>query len=287
MLFLGSHTFSTNHSLPVNLMEMTNGGGGFGLAPSRGAERGLLSPFCRAILIGGQWCAMLRSTGAMCWSHGWSRGVGFGGHQVSRSPSSAQTAELQARCQRVLDAESRDSAPQGWWSSCGAGCSLGISSMAMGAQCGASSTMRQRGSAGHAVSPSGSGRSSSSSSLRLFEEAISGRAGSSYHSLLTPGRQEGEPASPPHPHRALPQRPVPAELAPCIPGTLVTPQSRAMACPKVGDTPSVRTSMPTAPQTPWGGCASAQHPRGGKQRVEGTGPVHPHISKCVFGGPPS
>lgn len=48
----------------------------------------------------------------------------------------------------------------------------------------------------------GSWSCSSSSSLELFKEAISGRAGNSYHSLLTPGRQEGESASPPHPHRA-------------------------------------------------------------------------------------
>lgn len=49
MLFLGSragasHASSPSHSPPVNLPEMTNGRGGFGLAPGEGAEQGPRSP---------------------------------------------------------------------------------------------------------------------------------------------------------------------------------------------------------------------------------------------------
>lgn len=99
----------------------------------------------------------------------------------------------------MLAADSRDAAPQGWWSSRGAGVLTG-------------DLQHGHGCPGwgieHGVAawrcrpcrkPARERGSSSSSSLRLLEEAISGRAGSSYHSLLTPGRQEGETASPPRP----------------------------------------------------------------------------------------
>lgn len=60
MLFLGSrvgagHACSPNHSPAINLVGMTNGGGGFGLAPGSGAERGPHSPSTRAMMMGGWW----------------------------------------------------------------------------------------------------------------------------------------------------------------------------------------------------------------------------------------
>lgn len=68
VLFLDSRagagrTSSPNRSPPVNLVEMTNGGGEFGLAPGGGAERGLRSPSGRAVPTGDRWGAMLRSRG--------------------------------------------------------------------------------------------------------------------------------------------------------------------------------------------------------------------------------
>lgn len=96
MLFLGSHAgaglaSSPNHSPPVNLREMTNGGGGFGLAPSRGAERGPRSPSGRVVPVRGRWGAMLGSPRAMARAGG----GGFGDLWVPPG-GSAQREELQA-----------------------------------------------------------------------------------------------------------------------------------------------------------------------------------------------
>lgn len=88
----------------------------------------------------------------------------------------------------------------------------------------------------------GSCSSSSSSSLKLFEEAISGRAGNSYHSLLTPGRQEGESASPPHPHRARRAGTTRPRGTP----------KQGHGVPQGGGHPSVLTPVPTATPNPSG-----------------------------------
>lgn len=149
VLFLGSCASSPSHSLPVNLMEMTNGAGGFGLAPSRGAEQGLHSPSGRVIPTGGQWGAMLRSSGE-------SRGIGLRGHQ-GPSGGSAQTGELQAWCRGCWLLTPGMQRRRDGGAAAGLACSLGISSMAMGARGGASSTGWQLGGAGHAASLRGSG----------------------------------------------------------------------------------------------------------------------------------
>lgn len=160
-------------------------------------------------------------------------------------------------------------------------CPLWLSSVAVGARRGASRTIRQRGGAGHAMSRAQGARRSSSSSLRLFEEAISGRAGNSYHSLLTPGRQDGEPTSPPQPHRVLPWSPVPAETAPHVLGTL------GHGVPQVGGHPKRVHPTACSRTEPCGVAAPlpSTH-RGRGERVGGTGPIHPHISRCYLGVPP-
>lgn len=92
--------------------------------------------------------------------------------------------------------------------------------------------------------------SSSSNSLKLFKEAISGRAGNSYHSLLTPGRQERESSSPPHPHRA--RRAGTTRLH----GT----PKQGHGVPQGGGHPNVLTPMPTATPNPSGWLCPSQNP---------------------------
>ncbi|XP_055563824.1 uncharacterized protein LOC129735894 [Falco cherrug] len=179
---------------------MTNGGGGFGLAPSSGAEWGLCSPCGKAVLTGGQRGAVLGSPGAVaragaqCW----------GGPGPPRG--SARTELLvQGGCWVLLLQEQQSGTP-------GMVEQLGV--LVVDLRCGGGSpawgmgdcAAVQRCGAGHAANRAWGAGHSGSSSLRLFEEAISGRAGNSYHSLLTPGRQEGDP----RPHRvrtASPPRP--------------------------------------------------------------------------------
>lgn len=100
----------------------------------------------------------------------------------------------------------------------------------------------QAGTAAVATSRARAARRSSSS-FRVFEEAISGRAGSSYHSLLTPGRQEGERV----PCRAPPRGPLACRASPTHPWA---PQNGAGAWPEVGQGGQPPRAQPQCPAVP-------------------------------------
>lgn len=230
VLFLDSHygarrASSPNHSPLVNLAGMTNGGGGFELAPGRGAERGGCGRTI-PILVG---CSAWEPQSRDCLVWGYGQGSVQRGELQDRVRLSAGGA---GSCQDG-DCSIPGTVEQPWvWGAHG-GSPAWPWAPRMGqraASSGGRGVSRRRG-AGRGVS----------SSLRLFEEAISGRAGSSYHALLPPGQREGEPASPPRPHHTLPQGSMPAKPAPCIPGTLWHPKAAPWHGPKWGTLPPQHT----------------------------------------------
>lgn len=223
---------------------MTNGGGGFGLAPGGGAERGPCSPSGRVIP---STAATPRSRGAAARARGgWSWG-----HQITRSAWGRLRTGRQGLGQPEMAEQQR----------AGCGCPVRGTEMCWAVQ--RCRPGRERGV--------GRGSSSSSSSLKLLEEAISGRAGNSYHSLLTPGRQEGESASPPHPHRARRAGTTRPHGTP----------KQGHGVPQGGGHPSVLTPMPTASANPSGWLCP--YPASLEEgRVGDTSPMDLHISTCLL-----
>lgn len=219
-------------------------------------------------------------------------GQGVEGLGIAGSPPEAVPKERSCRLrsgsvQGCCCSRDGGSAPWGWSSSRGAG--VPVVGLQHGRGCPAWGIEDYPAAQPCHESRAWGARHSSSSSSRLFEEAISGRAGNSYHSLLTPGRQEGEPASPPPPHRV--------PTAPCR-GGLCPPSlyhaSRApcgtpkgtMACPKVGDTPSMPTPMPTAALNPMGWLHPCPASAGEEGREWGAPAPFTPTSASVFWGSP-
>lgn len=236
VLFLGSRAGATAlPAPPVNVAGMTNGAGGFGLAPGGGAERGPRSPSGRAIPSS---AATLRSPGATARARG---GCSWG-HQITRCAWGRVRTGGQGLSPPGMAEDLRR----------GRGCPVWGTGMCWALQ---------RCWPGHERGV-GSSSSSSSSSLKLLKEAISGRAGNSYHSLLTPGRQEGESASPPHPHRAR-------RAGTARPHG--TPE-QGHGVPRGGGHPSGLTPVPTANPSGW------LCPVGKDQKNPYSAPIH-HLWK--------
>lgn len=249
---------SPNRSPPANRAAMTKGGGGLGWLPAEEPSGGRV-PVQQSRPKGGApsrdpavWAALSAPTQRQCPKRG---AAGSGADERFGTPAMVGWLQRPSR---------------------GSGVAVGARR--------AASRSRQRCRPRH--EPRAGSRAQSSSSLRLLEEAISGRAGNSYHSLLTPGRQEGEPASPatapPQSPHALPQGPAPAKPAPRVPGTLGHPRAGPRDVPKRGTCP-----MPRAAPNPAGWLHPCPAPTGeeGRGGAEVPAPRTPMSASVVWGSP--